>query len=164
MTAINFVKRITWGLSVALLILVVGLSSTLLWKGTSTLPYCEVARNAELYHGQVITVRARVIFGSEGMYVFEECDPVAALASGVEFDGVMHSQTTGTFVEEVLVDGNRNPTQQAEAIIAGRFNGEFSRGCWGPAFKIAATKIELVSPVTEYAPIPSAEPGMRTRH
>ena len=157
-------KLATICVAVALLTFVAGgLTTPFLWQRARTLPYCEVARNAERYHGQVVTVRARVIFGSEGMYVFEECDPVSALASLVELGGNLQHHVNRTYVEEVLVDGNRNPSQQAEAIIAGRFNGEFSRGCWAPAFHIAATKIELVSPVTAYAPVPSSDSGLRTR-
>lgn len=150
--------------AVALSTFAAGSSATLWWQRTKTLPYCEVARNAESYHGKVITVRAKVIFGSDGLYVFEDCDPVSALASLVNLEGDSQRLATRSYVEEVLVDGNPAPIQQAEAIISGRFDGEFSRGCWGPAFQIAATKIELVSAVTEYAPVPSSDSGSRTRH
>ncbi|MDX6611853.1 MAG: hypothetical protein QOD75_1039 [Blastocatellia bacterium] len=139
-------------------------STTHFLQRTKALPYCEVARNAERYHGQFVTVRARVILGSEGIYIFEDCDPVSALASLVAFDDNSERRMTRSYVEEILVVGNPSPAKQADAIIAGRFNGEFSTGCWGPAFQIVATKIELVSPVTEYDPVTSADSGLRTRH
>jgi len=44
----------------------------------SEAPYREVARNGEWYHHKIIRVRAMLIFGSGGMYVFEDCDPVYA--------------------------------------------------------------------------------------
>ncbi len=69
-------------------------------------------------------------------------------------------------MEELLVSGDKDKIKQAEAVIVGRFDGEFSTGCWGPAFKIAATKIELISPVSDYAPVPvpSGDVPLRTRH
>jgi hypothetical protein len=131
--------------------LVIGLGVSDVWSRVHTIPYCRVARNADSYAGRYIRVKGRLIFGSDGMYIFESCDPVEALASLVEFDGDRTSQTRN-YVDEVLVTGEKSRVQTAEALIEGDFDANFSRGCWGPKFRIAARKIQLVSPVIQYSP------------
>jgi hypothetical protein len=133
------------------------------WQRFTTLPYCEVARNAQHFHGKMIRAKSTLIFGSDGMYVFEDCDPVSALASLVEFEGARTSRITRSYTEEVLVSDSQDKIQKVDAVITGRFDAEFSRSCWAPAFRIAATEIEFVSPVTEFKP-PASESGLRTRH
>jgi hypothetical protein len=111
------------------------------------LPYCEVARNPRLYHGKVISVRATLSIGSDGMYVFEECDPVSALASLVELeDSEGAGPKARNYVEEMLTDQTEFQVKKIDSIIVGRFDGEFSKGCWLPKYRIAATSIERVSP------------------
>ena len=133
------------------------------WLSQDPLSYCEVARNGDWYHDSNIRVHARVIFGSGGMYVFEDCDPVEALAATVELEGT--DPTTGfNYVNEVLVSGNHEEVKTAEAIIEGRFNAKASTGCWRPKYNIKATKIELVSPVVDYRPQSSDGPALRTKH
>jgi hypothetical protein len=136
----------------------------LMWQRTRTLSYCTVARDAQTYHGQVITIRARAIFGSRGIYLYEDCDPTAALVSLVELDGAPHVFQGPGYVEEVLVERDQTEMKQADVIISGRFDGEYSMGCWSPAFHIAATRIELVSPLTDVPVNPSSDSGLRTKH
>jgi hypothetical protein len=116
-------------------------------SGPQPLPYCEVARNPELHNGKVIRVRATLSFGSGGMYVIEDCDPVSALASLVELEG---SEQAGpkarNYVDEMLTDQTEFQVKKIDTIIVGRFDGEFSTGCWLPKYRIAATSIEKVSP------------------
>src|SRR5688572_27624283 len=90
-------KKLTIKVLIALLTFIIGVGAVMSWfllgknpvkeSGPQPLPYCEVARNPELYHGKVIRVRATLSFGSGGMYVVEDCDPVSALASLVELEG-----------------------------------------------------------------------------
>jgi hypothetical protein len=128
-------------------------------------PYCEIARNAASYHGKTVRAKARLILGSGGgMYVFENCDPVSALASLVELEGAETNRLKGNYVEEVLVAKNQENVSEVDAIISGRFNGEFSRGCWAPAFHIAATEIEFISPLTKYEVSAISDYPMRTKH
>jgi hypothetical protein len=113
------------------------------------IPYCEVAQNAEWYHNRNIRVRARMIFGSDGTYVFENCDPVEALAAVVELPGSVRSNSRN-YVEEVLVTGEKAGIKSVEAIIEGRFDAKNSPGCWAPKFRITASEIEFVSEPTAY--------------
>jgi hypothetical protein len=111
------------------------------------LPYCEVARNPDLYHGKVIRVRANLSYGSDGMYVVEDCDPVSALASLVELEGSEHTGSKArSYVEEMLMAQTEFQAKKIDVVIVGRFDGEFSPGCWLPKYRIAATSIEQVSP------------------
>ena len=150
-----------------LTIIVVGIAGAIPLKTAlrpfAPTPYCEIARNAASYHGKTVRAKARLILGSGGMYVFENCDPVSALASLVELEGAETNRLKGNYVEEVLVAKNQENVSKVDAIISGRFNGEFSRGCWAPAFHIAATEIEFVSPVTKYE-LAKTDYPMRTRH
>ncbi len=154
-------RRIILSFAVALCAFAAGLTSTKIWQSYSTLPYCEVARNAEHYHGKIIRVRATLNFGADGLYVYEDCDPVSALASAVQLQDPKDVQNS--IYVEVLLSGNKDKIKKAEAIILGHFDGEFSIGCWGPAFRIAASKIELVSPVSDYAQISSPSEGIQLR-
>ncbi len=133
------------------------------WQRLTTLPYCEIARNAERYHGETIRARATLIFGSDGMYVIEDCDPVSALASLVEFDGSNASRLRRNYVDEVLVPGHEARINKVDAIITGRFDAQFSPGCWVPAFRIVATEIQFRSRLTEYKP-PGLDSSTRARH
>ena len=150
-------KRLTVKIAVALLTFIVGVTTAVFWfayrnssKKDSTLqplPYCEVARNPEHYHGQVIRVRATLSFGSGGMYIVEDCDPVSALASLVEIEGSGGTfPKAGNYVDEMLTDQKEVQIKKVDAVIVGRFNGEFSRGCYAPAYHIAAQNIQVVSP------------------
>jgi hypothetical protein len=98
------------------------------------------------------------------MYVFEDCDPISALASWVELEGSETGRLEGNYVDEILVANNQEGVSQVDAIIMGRFNGEFSRGCWAPAFHITATEIRFVSPVTKFELVASSDYPIRTRH
>lgn len=128
-------------------------SSELRWR-VRTLPYCTVATNAESYHMRDVRVRARVSFGAQGMYVYEDCDPVEALASVVEYEGKLPPRG--------IADP---PLRVADAIIEGEFNAYYTRGCWSPKFRIIARKIEVISPVQSYVPTPLYnDDGMRIKH
>ena len=133
------------------------------WQRFTALPYCEIARNAERYDGETIRARATLIFGSDGMYVFEDCDPVSALASLVEFDGSDASRLRRSYVDEILVSGKEARINKVEAVITGRFDAKFSPGCWAPAFRIVVTEIQFMSSVTEYEPR-GLDSSSRTRH
>jgi hypothetical protein len=150
-------NRTTVKITAALLTFIIGVAAAALWLVSprspeedttpAPLPYCEVARNPGQYHDQVIRVRATLSFGSGGMYVVDDCDPVSALSSLVEIDG-----SEGTFpkarnyVDEMLTDQTEVQIRKVEVIITGRFNGEFSNGCHLPSYHIAAQNIQVVSP------------------
>jgi hypothetical protein len=140
-----------------LLIVIVGAGAAMSWflprqnsprePAPEPLPYCEVARNPERYHGHVIRVKAVLSFGSGGMYVVEDCDPVSALASLVELEGSEGSgPKASNYVEEMLTDQTEFQIKKIETIIIGRFDGEYSTGCWLPTYRIAATSIDQISP------------------
>src|SRR6185436_7057398 len=98
-----------------------------------------------------------------GIYLYEDCDPTAALVSLVELDGAPPAFQGPSYVEDVLVESH-SEMKEAEAIITGRFDGKYSMGCWSPSFHIAAIRIELVSPLTDVPVNPSSQPGLRTKH
>ena len=158
-------KCIIFRLSVALLTFTIGVATIMIWRSAWTLPYCEVARHAEQFHGKVVRVKATLIFGSDGMYIYEDCDPVSALAAFVELDGLnKDDHQTWNYVEEVLVSGEKDQVRKVDAIITGRFDGKYSTGCWGPQFHITATGIELTSPVSDYHPAAPDSESQRMRH
>jgi hypothetical protein len=141
----------------------IGLGSSELWLRARTLPYCKVARNAESYHTRFVRVRARLFFGTGGMSVYEDCDPVEALAAGVEFEGNQPAMGIG-YVNELLLSGSEPRIKVADAIIEGEFDAHRSLGCWGTKFHIAARKIQLVSSVEDYVPPSSDGPPQRLKH
>jgi hypothetical protein len=97
------------------------------------------------------------------MYVYEDCDPVEALAASITLDGEQGSMGIG-YVNELLLSG---PPQlkTADAIIEGDFDAHASRGCWAPKFRITARKIELISAVEDIPPTVYSEgPTLRTKH
>ena len=159
-------RRLLCKLASAVLVFAIGLGNFLPWQSSQTLPYCQVARNSEWYHNRFIRVKARLILGSGGMYVYEDCDPVEALASMVELENESGASARN-YVGEVLVTGDRPTVKKVDAIIEGHFDGKFSLGCWGPKYHIAASKIELVSAITDYeagAAEGTGEIPQRTRH
>ena len=158
-----FMKRRVFRVAIAVLGLVICLVAFRLGLSSRTIPYCNVARNGEWFDNTSIRVRATLILGSDGMYVFEDCDPVEALASLVEFEDT----STGSgrnYINEVLLTGDKAQVRKVDAIIEGRFDAKFSLGCWGPKYHIAATKIELMSAITDYNPGPVGETPLRIRH
>ena len=118
-----------------------GLGSSELWLRARVVPYCQVAKNAEAYHMKFIRVKAKVHFEREGMYINEDCDPDEYLAALVEFeDGPILGPS-------YLNDRSSRPmqTRTADAIVEGEFDAKASPGCFGPKFRISASKIELIS-------------------
>ena len=158
-----FMKRLSLRLAAALIAFAIGLAAFAVWRSPRTVAYCEVARNAEKHHNQIVRVKATIIFGSGGMYIFEDCDPVEALASLVEMDRADYSDTRG-YVQELLLGTKDSSLKKVEAVIEGRFNAEFSTGCWGPKYHIAASKVELLTPISHYTPPQIGEDGLRTKH
>ena len=116
-------RRILIRVAVAVVAFGIGIGVSWIWFSFRTLSYCEVARNSERYHNQSIRVEAMLIFGTGGMYVFEDCDPVEALASLVEMHYTRESGSRN-YVEQVLLFGGSSKIKKVEAVIEGRFNGK----------------------------------------
>lgn len=133
-------------------------------KSLEALPYCQVARNAEMYHDTEILVNARIFVDESGVYVYEDCDPVEALAAGVVINE--NSPSIGLeYVDKLLLSANNKPNRQtAQALIKGHFDAHASTGCWAPKFQIHAEKIELLSSLTEYKPPQTEGPSTRLKH
>ena len=143
----------------------IGLGSSELWVRARTLPYCKVANNADSYHMRFVRVKARIHFGSGAMYVYEDCDPVEALAASVDLGANPLASGTG-YVNELLLSGESSTVKVADAIIEGEFDAHASPGCWAPKFRIAAQKIELISSIRDYVPPASNGdgPALRVKH
>jgi hypothetical protein len=126
------------------------------------MPYCSVATNGDVFHHSLIRVKARVFINANGIHVYEDCDPVEALAASLELPltGVTGRQD---YLDQAIVTGETD-LKTADAIIEGLFDGHASTGCWSPKFRITATKVELISTPTDYAPPPSENSGLRTKH
>ncbi len=95
------------------------------------------------------------------MTIYEDCDPVEALASWVEFE----DGNRPGYVNDLLLS-DPTQTKTADAIVEGEFDAKFSLGCYGPKFRIIASKVELTSPVQDYVP-PVSEgegPALRLKH
>ena len=164
------VKRVAHKILTALVTFAVGVSLSLNWTlPLRSLAYCELARNAERYHGREVRVRARLL-GTEtpnGYVIFQlECDDVEALASWVEIAEARVSEpATVELREKMFAPKSEDTHREVEAVLTGRFDGEFSTGCWGPKFKISEAAIEQVLSVSE-KPIPRTddEVPLRLRH
>ena len=138
-----------------------GLGSSNLRLRVATMPYCMVARNAELYHGRFIRVRAKVFLGSGVITVYEDCDPTEALAVYVNFDEA--SLEPSGHWGSLFTDVNSN-TKVADAIIEGQFNARQSTGCYGPKFGINARNVELISEFRDYVPPDAHGEVRRVKH
>ena len=146
-------KRITIKLFAFVLTLLVGVALTMSWWRARVIPYCEVARHADQYHEEIVRVRATLVFDSVGAHIFEDCDPVSALASSVELADVRDLSTEmQAYLTQLVAASETESIKKVEAIIEGRFNAKFSTGCWTPAFQLTATNIKLLSPVYDYKP------------
>lgn len=133
------------------------------WKVFGPMSYCDLARNAAWYHNTNVLVRARIIFDESGVYIYEDCDPVEALAASVVIDG-HHPLVGPEYVDKLLVQGEQRHLKTADAVIEGVFDAEATRGCWAPKFRIEARNIKVVSPVTDYTPPVVSEEGLRLKH
>ena len=131
-------------------------------EGPRTVPYCEVARNGELYHNKIVRVKATLGMSSDAAYIYEDCDPEEALGSLVDVSGVNELDTNGD-ANQLMVPA-QDSLKKVEAIVEGRFNAKFSLGCWGPKYRIVASKVELLSPVYDATPPLSNEEGLRLKH
>ena len=142
-----------------------GIGSSELLLRVRVLPYCKVAKNAESYHMRFVRVKAKVHFGDWGTYIYEDCDPVAALASSVVLAGEDRAAPGIGYVNELLLSGPPR-LKTADAIIEGEFDAHATRGCWAPKFRINATKIELASPVkdVELQENEDGSGGLRVKH
>lgn len=129
----------------------VGLGSSELWVRARTLPYCKVANNADSYHMRFVRVKAKLHFGKGGMYIYEDCDPLEALAASVNL-GVDPLASGAGYVNDLLVSGESSTVKVADAVIEGEFDAHASTGCWAPKFRITAQKIELLSSIRDYVP------------
>jgi hypothetical protein len=126
-----------------------GLGSSEFWSRTRVQPFCKVAKNADAYHMSFIRVKAKVHFGRNGMMIYEDCDPVEALAAWVEFkDGpVLGPNRDPDYVNDYYLLSKLGQTKTADAIVEGKFDATASPGSWGPKFRIVASEVELISPV-----------------
>ena len=97
------------------------------------------------------------------MYIYEDCDPVEALMARVETNGAAITDK-GHYLDGLLEDSSDSSPRRFDAIVEGRFNARLSMGCWGPKYHIAATKLELLTPATNYVPPMYDEEGLRVRH
>jgi len=142
-----------------------GLGSSELWLRARVLPYCKVAKNADEYHMRFIRVKARLHVGKFGTYIYEDCDPVEALAASVELESGARSPFGIGYVNESLVS-DPSQVKTADAIIEGEFNAHASPGCWAPKFRIIASKVELTSPLEDFVPpVNEGEgPNLRLKH
>ena len=143
----------------------IGLGSSEVWLRARTLPYCRVANNAESYHMRFVRVKAKIHFATGGMYIYEDCDPVEALAAGVEVGGNQPAAGIG-YVNEMLLSSGESRLKVADAIVEGEFNAHASSGCWAPKFRIVAQKIQLTSTVGDFVP-PASDgegPTLRVKH
>jgi hypothetical protein len=156
-------RRIVFVLTLALVALLLCFVIFAASRSPQTVDYCDVARNGAGYHNRVIRVKATLFLSSGAVYIYEDCDPVEALAALVELDGEGETDTRG-YVEQLLVHRSESSLKKVDAIIEGRFNAEFSNGCWGPKYQIAASKVELLSPVSDYIPPQVGEEGLRMKH
>lgn len=144
--------------------LVLGLAWSFLRQSPTTLPYCEVARNAERYHNQLIRVKATLFLGSDSAFIYEDCDPVEALASLVDVSSAIDLDPDSA-ANQLLVPAQHSLSlQKVDAIVEGRFNAEFSRGCYGPKYRIVASKVELLTPVSEATSPWFNDDGLRLKH
>lgn len=132
-------------------------------RNSGPVPYCEVARNAETYHDQEIFVTARIFVDEHGVSVYEDCDPVEALAAWVVSDE-KHPFSVSGYVDELLLADNKPNTQTAQALLRGRFDAYWSNGCYGPKFRIDAKSIELLSALTDDTPPQTDGPSIRMKH
>lgn len=144
-----------------------GLGSSELWVRARALPYCEVARNADAYHMRFVRVKAKLHFGKWGTYIYEDCDPVEALAASVALEDNDQPALGTGYVNELLLSGSPK-IMTADAIVEGEFNANATTGCWAPKFRIIASKVELTSPVQDFVP-PASEsessgPPLRLKH
>ena len=113
------------------------------------LPYCKVAKNEDAYHMRFVRVKAQVQFRHGDMFIHEDCDPVEALESWVQIDDAAR-------LDELL---RSDPFQEktAYAIVEGEFDAKHSLGCYGPKFRIIASKIKLISPLQDVVAQPRTE-------
>lgn len=125
-----------------------GLGSSAIWVRARLLPYCTVAKNADAYHMKFVRVKAKVHFGDSGTYIYEDCDPVEALAASIEFKSGDRPTLGMGYVNELLLSGGPQ-TKSADAIVEGEFDAHASPGCWAPKFRIIASNVELTSPIQD---------------
>jgi hypothetical protein len=127
------------------------------------LPYCEVARNGEQYHNKIIRVRAKIGLTPEAIYIYQDCDPVEALGSLVDVSNVVENDTNSES-NQLLVPAQHS-IKMVDAIVEGRFDAKFSMGCWGPKYRITASRVDLLGPVSDgtFPPIYHEE-GLRIKH
>ena len=149
-------------LAAIVIVFVLGLAGSFLRQRPTMLPYCEVARNGEQYHNKNVRVRATLFLGSDSAFIYEDCDPGEALASLVDVSGANEIDTDGE-ANQLLVPA-QDSLKKVDAIVEGRFNAEFSRGCYGPKFHILASKVELLSPVSDATSPWFNEEGLRLKH
>jgi hypothetical protein len=94
--------------------------------------------------------------------VYEDCDPVEALAAAVENNGEQPLIGPAYVDNLLLSDGPK--MQTAQALIKGRFDAHASTGCWAPKFRIYAERVELLTSLTNYNPPQTDGVPTRTKH
>ena len=141
-------SRLSFILILALLALAVGFVLFSLSRSPQTLSYCELALNGERFHNEIVRVKTRLLFDSEAAYIYEDCDPVETLESLVEMDEASESD----YVGQLLAQASESSPKQVEVVIEGRFDAEFSNGCWAPRYQIAARTVEQLSSVSDFIP------------
>jgi len=102
----------------------------------------ERSRSLYQYHNRNIRVKATMFIGVSRIYVAEDCDPIEALITVVELD---ESTYLGEQVyENWSTTAGNSGIKKVKAVIEGRFS-VISNGCWGPKYKLVATKIVFLS-------------------
>lgn len=145
-------KRPAHKILIAFLTFATGVTLCLNWTTpTPTLAYCDLAKNAEKYHGREVRVRVFVTGGGAAPRLYTHHTECAS--SEVVMDGAAASKPEAVELRRRLsapVAGGK--FRQAEVVLNGRFCEDSSpgiRGWAGPRFKISDARIEQVISVSE---------------
>ena len=164
-------KRVAHKILLVLLTFAVGVTLTLNWTTpVPTLAYCELAKNAEKYHGREVRVRAFVTGGGEALRLsthHPECAPSKVLDSVVEMNRA--ATLKPEFVElrrRLSAPAPEDMFWKAEVVLSGRFHDESgpAHGWLGLRFRISDARIEQVISVSEQRRLMTEEEAWLEAH
>ena len=136
----------------------VGVTLCLSWTTpVPTLAYCELAKNAEKYHGREVRVRAFVKGSREMPSLYwthhPECAPFKSLDAKVEMDraAALKPEVVELW-QKLSAPVAEDSFRRGEVVLGGRFYDDAGPGLGGWAgarFRIADARIEQIISVSE---------------
>ncbi len=137
-------KRLLYGLTLALITFVAGVSVVSVWKANQALSLCELNSNPASFAGKTIRFRALTQRTPYIVLAGSACDTEEGAWVSVELDS---SELAKLPLDELAARTHEKYFKSinlTDVVIVGQLDPEFGLGCFGPKYHVKNARIERI--------------------